>query len=105
MDKDARLVTLEERLRQANETISALRCEVGALKAEKVGDEQAWRYWYQAKAERQGKALKRLNQRVVNQRFVLSKVNQLGRGLTKEEWLQYKVEKDYVTEDDSLLVG
>lgn len=47
-----------------------------------------WRL--QAKVERQRQALDRLQRRVENQRLVLRTVNELGRGLTDDEWAAAK---------------
>lgn len=44
--------------------------------------------WLQAKATAQAKALNELHSRIVNQRFQLRTLNELGRGLTKEEFLK-----------------
>jgi hypothetical protein len=44
--------------------------------------------WLQAKVVAQAAALDRLHSRVVNQRFQLRTLNNLGRGLTKEEFLE-----------------
>lgn len=79
-----------------NEEIVRLRAEVAdlrdALKAHAEGgstgaDRLA------LKIVRQREALDRLHTRVVNQRFYLRTLNELGRGLTKEE---YEVARDAV---------
>jgi uncharacterized coiled-coil protein SlyX len=44
--------------------------------------------WLQAKVAAQAKALDVLHNRVVNQRFQLRTLNELGRGLTREEFLK-----------------
>jgi uncharacterized coiled-coil protein SlyX len=44
--------------------------------------------WLQAKVAAQAKALDALHSRVVNQRFQLRTLNELGRGLTREEFLK-----------------
>lgn len=46
--------------------------------------------WLQAKVAAQKEALDRLHSRVVNQRFQLRTLNELGRGLTAEEFLEAK---------------
>jgi hypothetical protein len=46
--------------------------------------------WLQAKVEAQKVALDRLHTRVVNQRFQLRVLNELGRGLSREEFLKAK---------------
>lgn len=43
-----------------------------------------------SKIMRQRDALDILNRRVVTQRFQLRSLNEMGRGLTKEEWLELK---------------
>lgn len=48
--------------------------------------------WLQAKAAAQAKALDRQHSRIVNQRFQLRVLNELGRGLTVEEFLKAKAE-------------
>lgn len=48
--------------------------------------------WLQAKVAAQAKALDRLHSRVVNQRFQLRVLNELGRGLSVEEFLKAKAE-------------
>jgi uncharacterized coiled-coil protein SlyX len=44
--------------------------------------------WLQSKVAAQAKALDELNHRVVNQRFQLRILNELGRGLTREEFVK-----------------
>ena len=44
--------------------------------------------WLQAKVAAQAVALNALHNRVVNQRFQLRTLNELGRGLTREEFLK-----------------
>jgi len=44
--------------------------------------------WLQAKVAAQARALDVLHSRVVNQRFQLRTLNELGRGLTREEFLK-----------------
>lgn len=44
--------------------------------------------WLQAKVAAQKDALDQLHTRVVNQRFQLRTLNELGRGLTREEFLK-----------------
>lgn len=46
--------------------------------------------WLQAKVAAQKAALDKLHTRVVNQRFQLRTLNELGRGLSKEEFLKAK---------------
>lgn len=44
--------------------------------------------WLQAKVAAQARALDVLHSRVVSQRFQLRTLNELGRGLTREEFLK-----------------
>jgi uncharacterized coiled-coil protein SlyX len=46
--------------------------------------------WLQAKVASQAAALDHLHSAVVRQRFVLRTLNELGRGLSKEEFLKAK---------------
>lgn len=46
--------------------------------------------WLQAKCAAQAAALDRLHTRVVSQRFQLRTLNEMGRGLSKEEFLKAK---------------
>jgi hypothetical protein len=46
--------------------------------------------WLQAKVAAQQVALNQLHNRVVNQRFQLRVLNELGRGLTREEFIKYR---------------
>lgn len=43
--------------------------------------------WLQAKVAAQAQALDRLHSRVVNQRFQLRVLNEMGRGLTRDEFI------------------
>ncbi|MEV0719074.1 hypothetical protein [Asanoa sp. NPDC050611] len=62
-----------------------LRAERDALKAQLAGDLPRATRWLQRKVWRQAEALALLNQRVVNQRFVLRTLDELGRSLSAEE--------------------
>jgi hypothetical protein len=64
-----------------------LRQEVDALRAQLEGDLPRATAWLQWKVWRQRTALDRLNRRVATQRFVLRTLEQLGRGLSREEYL------------------
>lgn len=46
--------------------------------------------WLQAKVAAQAKALDALHTRVVRQRFQLRVLNELDRGLTRDEWVTYR---------------
>jgi hypothetical protein len=48
--------------------------------------------WLQAKVAAQAKTLDVMHSRIVNQRFQLRVLNELGRGLTQEEFLKAKAE-------------
>lgn len=62
-----------------------LAAERDALKAQLAGDLPKATRWLQQKVWRQAAALDRLNQRVVNQRFVLRTLDELGRSLSADE--------------------
>lgn len=68
--------------------IAELQAERDALLAQVEKDDHwpAW-YYYQRKAVRQRRALDTLNRRVVSQRFVLRTLEQLGRGLSRDEYV------------------
>jgi hypothetical protein len=46
--------------------------------------------WLQAKVAAQARALDVMHNRIVNQRFQLRVLNELGRGLSREEFLKAK---------------
>lgn len=85
----------EEELKLRNEAYE-LRDEIKALKALIDGDIPAGVSRLMSKVDRQRAALDKLHTRVVNQRFHLRTLNELGRGLTKEE---YEVARDRVEND------
>ena len=95
----------ETRSEQLTEQLAAARMEIAQLKAQIAGDVPTAMSWLQRKDNAQRKALARLNQRIVNQRFVLRKINELGRGLTREEWNTFRSERPAVELDESILVG
>lgn len=68
--------------------IAELRQEVAALQQQIKGDPKLSLHFYQRKCSRQRDALDRLNRRVISQRFVLRTLDELGRGLSKEEYLK-----------------
>jgi hypothetical protein len=74
--------------RDMRQEILELQRERDALLKQIEGDPELSLYFYQRKAIRQRDALDRLNRRVVSQRFQLRTLNELGRGLTKEEFLE-----------------
>lgn len=82
---------------ELTEALAAAKAQIAELKDqlridEKIaaGDIPTAVYWLQTKAHRQAKALDRLNRRVLNQRFQLRLINDLNRGLTRDEWLAAK---------------
>lgn len=62
--------------------------ELVALRAQVNGDTPTATRWLQGKVTSQRAALDALNRRVVTQRFVLRTLNELGRGLSREEYLK-----------------
>jgi hypothetical protein len=71
----------------AEETVAELRAERDALLAQIAGDPELALYFYQRKAIRQRAALDAMNRRLVSQRFVLRTLEQLGRGLSRDEYV------------------
>jgi hypothetical protein len=67
--------------------LAAARAEIVALRAQLDGNVPAATRWLQAKVDSQRGALRTLNGRVLNQRFVLRALSELGRGLTRDEYL------------------
>lgn len=82
--------------------------ELEALKALDRGDLPAAYMRKQCKIERQRAALDALNRKVTSQRLVLRTINELGRGLTAEEWAEAKAKvNEQVAErlDETVLAG
>lgn len=77
---------VQETVWQLRQQIHDLTGEVAALRAQLEGRIPDATAWLQNKVWSQRVALNRLNTRVVNQRFQLRTLNQLGRGLTAEEF-------------------
>jgi hypothetical protein len=77
-------MTTESDLRRQ---IFELENERDALRAQLEGDLPRATAWLQNKVWSQRAALDILNRRVVSQRFVLRTLEELGRGLTREEFL------------------
>lgn len=73
-----------------DQELRELRAEVDALRAQLEGDLPRATSWLQWKVWRQRNALATLNRRVQSQRFVLRTLEELGRGLTREEYLAAK---------------
>jgi hypothetical protein len=76
-----------------------LKSEVDALKAQLEGNIPKATDWLQWKVWRQRVALDALNRRVVNQRFVLRTIEELGRGLSREEFLAAKARQPEAIQD------
>lgn len=68
--------------------IAELKRERDALVQQIAGDPSLSLFFYQRKSLRQSRVLDQLNRRIVNQRFVLRTLEELGRGLSREEWLE-----------------
>lgn len=73
--------------------IRELKAEVVALRAQLEGDIPKATEWLQWKVWLQRNALDKLNRRVVSQRFVLRTLEELGRGLSREEYLAAKAQQ------------
>lgn len=96
---------LIEHLRQY---VLDLETENAILKAIDRGDLPSANWWATRKADRQRAALDTLNRKVTSQRLVLRTINELGRGLTAEEWAEAKAKvNEQVLErlDDSVLAA
>jgi hypothetical protein len=73
--------------------IRELKGEIEALKAQLEGDIPKATAWLQWKCWRQRKALDTLNHKVVSQRFVLRTLEELGRGLTRDEYIEARAKQ------------
>lgn len=80
------MIDYQEAYEKARIELASLRDQLKAYEAMEAGDIPQACTWLQSKAFRQGKALDRLNRRVLNQRLQLRTLNELGRGLTPEEY-------------------
>lgn len=99
---DSKLI---EHLRQR---VLDLETENAILKAIDRGDLPNANWWATRKADRQRAALDILNRKVMSQRFVLRTINELGRGLTAEEFAAAKASLNEQLQerlDESVLVG
>lgn len=79
--------SLEERCRDLYKEVAQLREENHVLRlshGELSSDDQSW---LQMKVASQRKALDQLNRKVLSQRFRLRVLNEMGRDLTKDEYL------------------
>lgn len=75
-----------DELKHKNE-ISELRDQVRILEAQLDGNIPDATFWLYRKVHAQRAALDALNRRVVSQRFVLRTLEELGRGLSREEYI------------------
>lgn len=73
--------------------IRELKLEIETLKAQLEGDIPKATYWLQTKVWRQRKALDNLNRRVVTQRFIIRTLEEMGRGLSREEYLEARAKQ------------
>lgn len=77
----------EDALARSRDCVRELEAEVRELRAQLEGDIPTATFWLQTKVWRQRRALDALNRRVLSQRFVLRTLEELGRGLSREEYL------------------
>lgn len=73
-----------------DQELRELRAERDALRAQLEGDLPRATAWLQWKVWRQRTALDALERRVLSQRRVLRALDERGRGLTREEWLEVR---------------
>lgn len=78
---------LRDKLTAARSEAYDLRAEISALQAQLDGNIPKATSWLQWKVWRQRVMLDILNKRVVAQRAVLRRLDVLGRGLTRDEWI------------------
>lgn len=78
----------DQTIRKLAAQVVELKSEIGALNAQLDGNIPKATEWLQSKVWRQRLALDTLNRRVVTQRFILRTLNELGRDLTREEYIQ-----------------
>lgn len=67
--------------------LTELKDRVRILEAQLEGNIPDATFWLYRKVNQQRKALDILNHRVVSQRFVLRTLEELGRGLSREEYI------------------
>lgn len=82
-EQRSEILNLQSQLREANTEIEALRQQLDRT-------EPTLMWWVQSKVHRQRWMLHRLQRRVVAQRAVLARLDVLGRGLTREEWVELR---------------
>jgi hypothetical protein len=75
-----------------DQELRELRAERDALRAQLEGDLPRATAWLQWKVWRQRTALDALERRVLSQRRVLRVLDERGRGLTREEWLEVRAQ-------------
>ena len=85
--------------------VELLRSENDRLRAQLLRLEETDSAWLQRKVRSQQRALAALQQRVVNQRFVLATLDKLGRGLTRSEWDSHRSSRPDAQLDEALLVS
>jgi hypothetical protein len=78
-------IDTEIELERLRNLVQALRLSNAELQCVRDGDVARADSWLQRKAAAQAKALDALNQRVINQRFVLRNLDRLGRSLSSDE--------------------
>ena len=79
-------MSYEDQIRELRRQLSEAQADRTALEAQLAGDLPKATRWLQSKVVRQREALDVLNHRVVSQRFVLRTLNEMGRGLSVEEY-------------------
>jgi hypothetical protein len=82
------MTLIDTNLLDKNKEIRELKSEIIALRAQLEGDIPKATEWLQYKVWRQRLALDILNRKVVTQRFVLRTLEELGRGLTRDEYIK-----------------
>lgn len=78
---------MTEKERELHKEVRQLRDEVATLQALHGEQSSETQSWLQMKVASQRKALDTLNRRVLTQRFRLRVLNEMGRDLTKDEYL------------------
>ena len=99
------LHTLREKLAAQSRELAELRSEVTMLRDALYGEPRDGIPWAIMKVHRQRKALDILHSKVVRQRFQLRVLNELGRGLTRDEFLAAKAQVRADNEDVGERIG
>ena len=68
--------------------VKELKDQVRILELQLEGNIPDATFWLQRKVHAQRAALDRLNHKVVSQRFVLRTLEEMGRGLSREEYIE-----------------